>query len=420
VAPTTGSIIPPDEAERLAAVARYAILDTPPDGAFDRLTRLAARIFDAPIATVSIVDDDRIWFKSHHGLDAEQIDREPGLCASAILRDEPWVVADAGIDPRTLANPLVGGELGLRFYAGVPLRTSDGYNLGTLNVIDTKPRQVTKEELATLSDLAAIVVDELELRLAARGHEERLNQARVDFIVTASHELRTPLAAVHGAAKLLEKSDLRGDESTGRLLAVIAEESERLSAVVGAILTGAQLEAGCIHVVRELVDPVEIAEKAIQAARSHLPETLSLELAATETPEIETDAGRVRQILASLIDNAVKYSPEGGRIEVTLGQLDDCVRFRVSDEGIGIPPAEADRIFERFVRLDAKQTRGIGGTGLGLYIARELAGELEGSLEYQPRAERGSIFTLELPLHPSPSEVEVPTERERRPFGEKD
>jgi signal transduction histidine kinase len=85
----------------------------------------------------------------------------------------------------------------------------------------------------------------------------------------------------------------------------------------------------------------------------------------------------------------------------------------VSDEGIGIPPAEADRIFERFVRLDAEHTRGIGGTGLGLYIARELAGELEGSLEYQPRAERGSIFTLDVPLHPSPSEAEVPTEREK-------
>jgi len=161
-----------------------------------------------PIAIVSIVDHDRIWFKSHHALDAEQIDREPGLCASAILNHAPWIVADAELDPRKLANPLVRGELGLRFYAGVPLKTEDGYNLGTLNVIDVKPREVTEEELATLEDLAAIVVDELEVRLAARGEAERLTRARADFVVTASHELRTPLAAVYGAAKLLEKSGL--------------------------------------------------------------------------------------------------------------------------------------------------------------------------------------------------------------------
>jgi signal transduction histidine kinase len=262
---------------------------------------------------------------------------------------------------------------------------------------------VTEEELATLADLAAIVVDELEVRLAARGEAERLNQAKVDYIVTASHELRTPLAAVYGAAKLLEKTDHHGDESTAKLLAVIAEESERLSAVVGEILTGAQLEAGRIHLARERVDPVEIAEKAIEAARSHQPERITLALAAAEVPEIETDPRLVRQILASLIDNAFKYSPEGGRIEVGVESGDRGVRFSVSDEGIGIPPAEADRIFERFVRLDSKATRGIGGTGLGLFIARELAGELGGSVEYVHGGRRGSTFTLDLPLHPSPS-----------------
>ena len=134
-------LIPSNEAERLAAVRRYDVLDTPPDGAFDRITALAARLFDVPIAIVSIVDTDRIWFKSHHGLDVEEIGREAGLCASAILHDGPWLVTDAAIDPRTLANPLVAGEFGLRFYAGVPLTTHDGYNLGTLCVIDHEPRE---------------------------------------------------------------------------------------------------------------------------------------------------------------------------------------------------------------------------------------------------------------------------------------
>jgi EAL domain-containing protein (putative c-di-GMP-specific phosphodiesterase class I) len=156
------------ERRRLAAVARYEILDTPPDGAFDRISALAARLFDVPIGIVSIVDGDRIWFKAHHGLDIEQVDRDEGLCASAVMQYEPWLVTDARVDPRTLANPLVAGEFGLRFYAGVPLTTKDGHNLGVLCVIGQQPREVTADEVAVLRDLAAVVVDELELRLAAR------------------------------------------------------------------------------------------------------------------------------------------------------------------------------------------------------------------------------------------------------------
>lgn len=167
-----------DERARLAAVDRYDVLDTPPDGAFDRITALAARLFGVPISIVSIVDRDRIWFKSHHGVEAEQIDREPGLCASAICQYEPWLVSDAEIDPRTIDNSLVAGELGLRFYLGVPLATGDGYNLGTLNVIDREPREVSDDEVSTLRDLAAIVMDELELRLATRRtFEDRRHRA---------------------------------------------------------------------------------------------------------------------------------------------------------------------------------------------------------------------------------------------------
>jgi phosphoserine phosphatase RsbU/P len=128
------------EAARLAAVRRYGILDTPPDSAFDRVARLAARLFATPIATVTIVDEQRIWFKARHGLDGvTEIAREPGLCASAILDDEPYLVTDARVDPRTLHHSLVHGELGLRFYAAAPIVTADDHRLGTVNVIDHAP-----------------------------------------------------------------------------------------------------------------------------------------------------------------------------------------------------------------------------------------------------------------------------------------
>jgi len=169
------SLIPDNESLRLEAVKRYEILDTPRDGAFDRITFLASKIFNVPISTVTIVDSDRIWFKSAQGLEAEQIDRDPGLCASAILVDEPWVVEDAKMDPRTLENPLVLGDLGLRFYAGVPLVTGDGYKLGMLNIIDQQPRELSEDELSILQELSKIVVDELELRLAARRMHKELS-----------------------------------------------------------------------------------------------------------------------------------------------------------------------------------------------------------------------------------------------------
>jgi sigma-B regulation protein RsbU (phosphoserine phosphatase) len=173
----TGTLL--DEAERLAAVRRYAILDTPPDGAFDRICALAARFFDVPFASVTIVDEDRIWFKACQGLDAVEIPRLPGLCASAILQDEPYVIADGLSDPRTAANPLVHGELGVRFYAAAPIVTAGGHRLGTVNVIDTKPRATTDAEIQTLRELAAIVVDELELRLAAIREIGREQQRRM-------------------------------------------------------------------------------------------------------------------------------------------------------------------------------------------------------------------------------------------------
>ncbi|WP_329172475.1 PP2C family protein-serine/threonine phosphatase [Streptomyces sp. NBC_01477] len=157
-----------DEQRRLAAVRRYQVLDSPPDGAFDKIASLAARIFGTPMATVSIVDSDRVWFKAAHGLkDISEIGRTPGLCASAIEHGEPYVVGDTLADPRTAAHPLVRGGPAIRFYAAAPITTADGHRLGTVNILDTRPRQLTRDRLEALSDLAALVMDELEQRLSA-------------------------------------------------------------------------------------------------------------------------------------------------------------------------------------------------------------------------------------------------------------
>lgn len=140
------------EEQRLDAVRRYDVLDTPPDGAFDRITAIAARLLKVPIAIISIVDHERIWFKSRHGIDAHQLDRDLGLCASCILQEDAWIVRNGKTDARALANPLVAGEAGIQFYLGIPLRTHDGFNLGTLCVLDIVPRTASKEDISHLTE----------------------------------------------------------------------------------------------------------------------------------------------------------------------------------------------------------------------------------------------------------------------------
>src|SRR3954453_22264482 len=166
-------LIPQNEAHRIEAVRRYDVLDTPPDGSFDRITAIAARRFGVPISIISIVDHDRIWFKSHHGTQVGEVAREPGLCASAILSGDTYIVEDARRDPRTLANSLVADGPGFGAYAAVPLTTAEGYNLGTLCVIDVRPRAFAREQINELSDLASVVMDQMELRLSARTALEK-------------------------------------------------------------------------------------------------------------------------------------------------------------------------------------------------------------------------------------------------------
>jgi GAF domain-containing protein len=155
----------PEEQARLEAVRRYQMVDQPVEP-YARVAAVAGALFETPIATISMVERDRVWIAACQGLHGvREVGKERGLCASVILRDGVYVVNNAAVDPRTRDHPLVRGELGLRFYAAAPIRTWDGYRLGTVNVIDTRPRETTERQLEALEHLAALVADELELRL---------------------------------------------------------------------------------------------------------------------------------------------------------------------------------------------------------------------------------------------------------------
>jgi diguanylate cyclase (GGDEF)-like protein len=222
------------EFERLNALRRYAILDTPPEGAFDRITALAAELLDVPWSAVSLVDTTRVWYKSVHGdLGHREVARLPGLCGAAIARSEPYVVENAPADLRTHEHPLVTGAPGIGFYVGVPLRTHDGHGLGTLSCMDRRPRSITPRELRLLGSLAAIVMDEIELRRSA-AHIARLSEAlaetcndlerRANFDALTGVLARSAMLA--RTAALIERAG-----ATGRRIALVMVDVDRFKAI---------------------------------------------------------------------------------------------------------------------------------------------------------------------------------------------
>ena len=228
--------------------------------------------------------------------------------------------------------------------------------------------------------------------------EHALETARAEFVATASHELRTPLAAVYGAIRTLRRDDLqlsRDDEDA--FLEMIESEAGHLSQIVDQILLAGQLDADAVEIELTDCDPAVIASSVIESASVSLPVGVSLRMTQNGKQRIVCDENKLRQVLANLIDNAVKYSPDGGEVEVRLAAETGECQIEVADEGLGIPSSELERIFEKFYRLDPQQTRGVGGSGLGLYICRELVERMNGRLEVDSEPGRGSCFTVALP-----------------------
>jgi two-component system phosphate regulon sensor histidine kinase PhoR len=235
--------------------------------------------------------------------------------------------------------------------------------------------------------------------------ERALEQIRQDLVSTVSHELRTPLAAIYGSALTLAREDLELEEAMHRkLLEVIVEESTRLADIVNDLLLASQLDAERLVTHVAPCDALALAASVLDATRTHLPAgiRISLDSGPEDVPPVAADEGQLRQVLANLLDNAVKYSPAGGDVHVRLEAAGEYVRFTVADEGLGIPVVEQSRIFEKFYRVDPDMTGGIGGTGLGLYISRELVRRVHGRIWVEPNGGRGSLFHVEIPAASEP------------------
>jgi PAS domain S-box-containing protein len=229
--------------------------------------------------------------------------------------------------------------------------------------------------------------------------EHEFERTRSDFVATASHELRTPLAAVYGAARTLRRTDIEiPAEQQEQFLDIIVSETERLTSIVSQILLAGQLEAGRVDVDTSATDLRPLVESVLVSTRLRAPEHIELRVEQNGERVIAlADEDKLRQVLVNLLDNAIKYSPDGGEVAVELAGGAGRVRVTVRDQGLGVPPGEQERIFEKFYRLDPALTRGVGGSGLGLFISRELVTRMGGSLVVRSQPGEGAAFVVDLP-----------------------
>jgi two-component system phosphate regulon sensor histidine kinase PhoR len=264
---------------------------------------------------------------------------------------------------------------------------------------ETVPVEIDGREI-WLSVLGVTLTDGTVYAFRDVTRERRLEDLRAQFVATISHELRTPLASLHGAAlTLLDREHDLHEQTRHDLLDMIAVQSRRLADLVEEILLTGQLDSGSLRVVTEPFDPEELVWTVAAAARLRVGDDTTIDVSIPSVlPKVAGDPGRTRQVLTNLIDNAIKYSPQGGRIELAVEADGDHARFTVRDEGLGIPLGEQKRIFEKFYRLDPDHRRGIGGSGLGLYICRELVRSMNGRIWVESDPGKGATFTFELPL----------------------
>jgi PAS domain S-box-containing protein len=273
---------------------------------------------------------------------------------------------------------------------------------------ETVPLDVGGDEI-WLSIVGVALAEGIVYAFRDVTRERRLERVRSEFVATVSHELRTPLASLHGAAITLREHDDLAGETQRELLDMIASQSQRLADLVEEILITGQLDSGSLRVSSEPFDAEELVHAVVHSARVRVGtgRTIQVELP-TELPNVYGDAGRTRQVLSNLVDNAVKYSPDGSRIEITVDADEERVHFSVSDEGLGIPLTEQERIFEKFYRLDPHHRRGVSGSGLGLYICRELVRSMNGRIFVESDLGRGATFKFDLPVA-EPSETSAPS-----------
>ncbi len=411
--------LPPNEPERLKALRQYGLLDTPREPAFDALVALAGYIFQAPVALVSLVDQDRLWFKAAVGPVPKEVTRERGFSSYAIMDAKGLIVEDAAADPRFNPGPAFEMTPPLRFYAGTPLITHEGHALGTICIMDTQPRPpLDAHQMRILETLGHHAMAQIEIRnsftllteaLLERSQTEaeaqkalldhqremaRLGEMKDRFVSLLAHELRNPLASILNAVELLRSPQPED------ALEIIEAQVKHLCRLTEDLLDLSRGTRGKLILKKERLDLAEAVRSALRAARASFTkggQTLEVQIP-KEPLWMEADPLRLEQIVSNLLANAAKFTPPGKKVTLSLRTEGDDAVVCVADEGVGIPAEMLERVFEPFVQVPGTGERG-GGLGLGLPLVRQLVHLHHGTVKVESAGEgQGCSCTLRLPL----------------------
>lgn len=408
-APNAAPANPLHDPERLGELRATALLDSPTEEAFDRLTRLASKLLQAPISTVTLVDEERQFYLSCTGIpeplaSARETPLEMSFCKHTVVLGAPLIIRDTRGHPMVGDNPAIDG-FGVRAYAGIPLLTPSGHAIGTLCVMDFVPRQWTDDQVASLSDLAAAVSTEIELRMdiAERTRvEAALNLAvrmRDEVLGVVSHDLRNPVHTVSLSAGFLLDTLPTGPQEAPvrKQLGIIVRAAEQMDRLIRDLLDVASIASGHLPVERGPHDAVAMARAACETLQPLAEERgLRFEIRTPPAPlPVLADSDRVHQVLSNLVGNAIKFTPAGGLVTLRLDAGEGEACFSVSDTGPGIPPDQCTHIFDQFWQADRS---GRHGAGLGLAIARGIVETHGGEIRVASTVGVGTTFTFTIPL----------------------
>lgn len=401
--------LPHNETERLELLDSYNILDTLPEKDYDDITALASQICGMPIALVSLVDEKRQWFKSHHGLDATETPRELAFCAHAINNvDDVLVVNNALEDERFHDNPLVTGAPNVIFYAGAPL-VDEGMGVGTLCVIDNKPNELTQEQQNTLKILASHVVTYLKLK-KSESNLQRQNAALTklqagllqknkelqQFVYVASHDLQEPLRNLGGMVEIisenLEDSD---NEEVQQCLHFMNKSNQRMKSLIVNLLEHSRIGN---ETTEEDVD-LNAVFADVKADLATLIQDKNAKVTSEELPTVLGNAPSLRQLFQNLISNSIKYKHEDRdpEINISVTELEDKYQFKFSDNGMGIEEKNFERIFVIFQRL--RRSNQQSGVGIGLANCKKIVDSMGGEIWVESDGSSGSDFYFTLLKH---------------------
>lgn len=385
-----------DEESRLEALLRYRILDTENEGPYNDLVELASHICGKPIALVSLVDRDRQWFKARVGLDAQETPRDLAFCAHAILQSDVMVVPDATQDERFKENPLVTSEPYIRFYAGAPLITHDGYALGTLCVIDREPGNLTAQQRQALQALARQVISQLELRLQS-SRLKQLNQQKEAFIKLLSHDLKSTFNTVLGFSRLLvQRGDALSREKSADYIQRVHRSGLQGWHLLNNLLSWSQLQ-GASALRSDRFNAHEMCQAVLDylSEQSHLKQ-VELSLECSKTLTLQSDEKLLGSVLQNLLHNALKFSYPGSEVRLTVQEQDDDIQFLVTDEGVGMEQEKAEQLFAQG-KESTTGTEGEAGTGVGSELIKDFVRASDSTIQAWSSPGKGTRVALTLP-----------------------